>query len=82
MSDDDVIIIRRIGSKLRQVWRNHGTKIIGYVTMAAGAVAVMDPRLVAETLGPHAMQWALLITGLAAVGRGHTNKVPGQVPQQ
>lgn len=64
------IIIRRSVDLLRM----HGTKIIGYVAAVAGAVSVMDPKLVAETLGPHATQWALLITGVSAIVRGHTNR--------
>lgn len=56
-----------------ELWRNHGTKLLGYLTAIAGAVSVMDPKLVADTLGPHAMQWALLISGVATLARGHTN---------
>jgi hypothetical protein len=55
--------------------RMHATEILGYVAAAAGAVAVMDPVLVAATLGPHAAQWALLITGVLAIVRGRTNKL-------
>lgn len=69
--DDDIIIIRRVTS----LWRNHGTKILGYITVAAGAVAVMDAQLVAETLGPNAVRWALLISGFATALRGHTSKL-------
>lgn len=65
------IIIRR-GLELLQL---HMTKVIGYATAIAGAVAVMDPALVADTLGPNAIRWALLISGVATLARGHTNKL-------
>lgn len=57
------------------VWRNHGTKILGYVTIVAGSIAVMDPQLVSATLGPNTVRWALLISGVATALRGHTNKL-------
>lgn len=73
MSEQHRIVIITRG--IREIWANHGTKVIGYVTMGAGAIAVMDPHLVTETFGPHAMQWALVITGISAAVRGHTNKI-------
>ena len=69
--DDEIIIIRRIAN----AWRNHGTKIIGHVTIVAAAIGVMDPDLVKATLGENAMSWCMLITGVAALVRGHTNRV-------
>jgi hypothetical protein len=56
---------------------NHGTKIIGYVAAAAGALTLMDKAMVIKLLGPTAPDWALLIAGVLAIFRGHTvNKVP------
>ena len=76
--EEDIIIIRRaaVVTLLRKVYRDHLTKVIGYAAAAAGAIAVMDPALVVRTLGPDATEWALLITGFAALVRGHTNKLP------
>lgn len=50
---------------------NHGTKVLGYVVSAAAIVTLMDKELVIRTLGPTAPDWALLIAGLGAIGRGH-----------
>lgn len=62
-------------ARMSELVRLHMTKIIGYTTAIAGAVAVMDPALVADTLGPDAIRWALLISGVATLARGHTNKL-------
>lgn len=58
-----------------ELFREHGTKVIGYITVAAGAIAVMDPQLVADTLGPNAVRWALVVTGVLTALRGHTNTI-------
>lgn len=44
---------------------------IGYVATAAGAITLMDKALVARTLGPAAMDWALLLAGVLGVFTGH-----------
>jgi hypothetical protein len=74
--DDEIIIIRRSTAVeiVRRIYREHMTKVIGYATVAAGAIAVMDPALVADTLGPNAVRWALVVTGVLTALRGHTNK--------
>ncbi len=56
---------------LARLIEKHGTKIIGYIAAIAGFVAVADKDLIARTLGPHAVDWALLITGILALARGH-----------
>ena len=75
--EEDIIIIRRSATVtlLRTIYREHLTKVLGYVAAAAGALSVMDPKLVADTLGPGAVRWALLVTGVLAVVRGHTNRI-------
>lgn len=57
------------------LWRQHGTKILGYASIIAAAIAVMDQQLVTDTLGPHAVRWALLISGILTALRGHTNTI-------
>lgn len=57
--------------KLLGLIEKHGTKIIGYVTQAAAFIAIADANLVADTLGPKATAWALLITGILVSARGH-----------
>lgn len=52
---------------------NHGTKVIGYITIAAGFLATADPALVGELLGERWQRWALLIAGLLTALRGHQN---------
>lgn len=49
----------------------HGTKVIGYVAIAAAFVAFADKKLIADTLGPNASSWALLTFGLLGAARGH-----------
>lgn len=49
----------------------HATKYIGYIAAVAGGIAIMDKELVLRTLGPDASDWALLITGVLALTRGH-----------
>jgi hypothetical protein len=58
---------------IAEFFRQNGTKIIGYVTIAAGFIAVADPALVSSLLGPNATRWALLVSGLLTAIRGHTN---------
>lgn len=57
---------------VRYVYRNHATKILGYIQIIAGAVAVADPSLV----GPDTIRWAIFVTGVLTALRGHTNRVP------
>ena len=59
---------------LRHVYHNHLTKILGYAQIAAGAIVVMDPQLVADTLGPNAIRWALVVSGVLTALRGHTSR--------
>lgn len=58
-----------------ELWREHGTKLLGYLQIIAGAIAVMDQQLVTDTLGPSAIRWALLLTGVLTALRGHTNTI-------
>lgn len=60
-------------NEIASFFRQNGTKIIGYVTIAAGFIAVVDPALVTSLLGPNAPRWALLVSGLLTAMRGHTN---------
>jgi hypothetical protein len=57
--------------KLISFISNHGTKVLGWLAAIAGGIAVADKDLVLRTLGPNASDWALLITGIAAIIRGH-----------
>ena len=58
---------------LRALWRHHGTKLLGYIQVGAGAITVMDQQLVTDLLGANALRWALLISGVLTAVRGHTN---------
>ena len=58
---------------LRNIWRHHGTKILGYAQVLAGAIAIMDQQLVNDVLGPHALRWALFASGILTALRGHGN---------
>jgi hypothetical protein len=60
-------------NEITAFFRANGTKIIGYITVAAGFLAVADPALVDELLGGKWQRWALLISGLLTALRGHTN---------
>lgn len=51
----------------------HGTRVIGYLTIAAGFLATADPALVSELLGDTWQKWALLTAGLLTALRGHQN---------
>ena len=75
--EEDIIIIRRprVVAAVVNAWRNHGTKILGYAAIAVSTVPLMDKQLVLETLGPNAMSWCLLISGILTAVRGHTNKL-------
>lgn len=56
---------------LIRLLNDHGTKILGYVGIVAGVIAVSDKELVLRTLGPAASDWAVLILGVGAAIRGH-----------
>lgn len=67
------------------LWRDHGTKIIGYVTAGIGVLATLDATtigLVSKFLGPY---WGgkfalgcLILAGLVTARRGHTNTATAQ----
>jgi hypothetical protein len=59
--------------KLIELLSQHGTKIVGYVTVALGFIAVADPALIGDTLGGNWQKWALLISGVLTAVRGHQN---------
>lgn len=67
---------------IRRWWRLHGTKIIGYVTVALAFLATADQELVGDLLGPNFPRWALLVSGLLTALRGHTNKLPQDNQEQ
>lgn len=73
--EEDIIIIRRPKAveTVVNAWRNHGTKILGYAAIAVSTIPLMDRQLVLDTLGPNAMSWCLLISGVMTAVRGHTN---------
>ncbi len=56
-----------------QFLKDHGTKIIGYITVGLGFIAVADPALIGDTLGGNWQKWALLISGVLTAVRGHQN---------
>jgi hypothetical protein len=58
---------------MKDFLENHATKIIGYITIAAGFLATADPALVGELLGDKWQKWALLIAGMLTAMRGHQN---------
>lgn len=61
-------------------FKNHATKVIGYLTIAAAFFATADPQLVGDLLGPNFTRWALLISGLLMALRGHTNPTRRREP--
>lgn len=55
-------------------WLNaNGTKVLGYLTVSLGFIAVADPALIGDTLGGNWQKWALLISGILTAARGHQN---------
>ena len=60
-------------NELVSLFRQHGTKIIGYVTAAIAVLSVADPVLVTSLLGERGRSWILLIAGILTALRGHTN---------
>jgi hypothetical protein len=58
---------------LIEFFRANGTKVIGYLTVAAGFIAMADPVLIDDLLGGKWQRWALLISGMLTALRGHTN---------
>lgn len=58
---------------MKSFFSKHTTKTIGAVTTAVAAVAVADPALMAQTLGPKGIAWAMLLSGIATAVRGIQN---------
>ena len=65
---------------LAQLWKNHGTKVIGFGTAILGSISFLDAttaHLIEQALGPH---WGhivssalLIIGGLGTAYRGFSN---------
>lgn len=53
------------------IWKSHGTKVLGYITSTIPAVLLID-GLVPETHEKYYLL-ALVLLGGATVKRGHTN---------
>lgn len=56
---------------LLKLWRNHGTKLLGYVTSAIPALLAIE-----GLIPPERQKWwlaASVLLGLLVVARGHTN---------
>lgn len=60
-------------SELFSFFRQHGTKVIGYVTMAISVLSLTDPTLVVSLFGERGRSWILLLAGVLTALRGHTN---------
>lgn len=54
-------------------WREHGTKLLGLLQVTAGALATMDQQMIADLLGPNAMRWIIMATGILTAWRGFVN---------
>jgi hypothetical protein len=74
---------------INDFWRNHGTKLIGFLSTAIGALEFLDSttlRVIERALGP---QWGprvsngvLILAGLATAYRGFLNsaRTPDVLP--
>lgn len=54
------------------IWQ-HRTKILGYLQVAIGALAVADAGMVAEALGKDGLRWVMLTNGVLTAIVGHYN---------
>lgn len=66
---------------MKKFAKNHLTKVIGVATTAVATVAITDPALIAATLGPKGVSWAMLLSGIATALRGVQNS-SNQPPTQ
>lgn len=57
---------------MKSIWDNR-TKVLGYLQVVIGALAVADPVILAQLLGPHGLKWVLLANGLLTAAVGHHN---------
>lgn len=68
--------------KLIQIWKDHGTKILGYAQAVMGTFGAIIAALVAvpDLLEPKTMKYALAVMavlGALTVKRGYTNSAQG-----
>jgi uncharacterized membrane protein YuzA (DUF378 family) len=68
---------------MMNLWKNHGTKIIGFATSLIGALALIDHEtldLIGQVFGPKGgpivTRGILIISGLATAYRGYENSQP------
>lgn len=54
--------------RMKAIWKNHGTKILGFSQVTVGVLAVAD-----GIFSPEAMKWVLLSSGLLTAWRGFFN---------
>jgi hypothetical protein len=67
---------------LQNLWKQHGTKLLGSVTVALGTIAVATPAefSVFGIHGHTALRITVIAAGLLTVVRGFTNVIPPVVP--
>lgn len=68
--------------KLLEFLSNNATKLVGYITVALGFIAVADPALIGDTLGGNWQKWALLISGILTAVRGHQSTAAEKAAKQ
>lgn len=62
---------------IRTLWKNHGTKVIGYATTVAGTIGALDPdtmtALLTAIAGERGPSLAMAVIGAITAYRGHLN---------
>ena len=54
-------------------WKDHGTKILGAITTALGAISAASPDTLSGIFGPKGPAIAVTAAGLLTIVRGFTN---------
>lgn len=55
------------------LWTHHGTKLLGFAQVTAGALAIADPALIGPVFGENGVRYILLASGLLTAWRGFMN---------
>lgn len=71
----------KLWTKFKELWRSHGTKILGWLIVFVGALQEVLPLI--QGIDPkHAGLWALVVgLGGAVIKRGFTNTKNAATPQ-
>lgn len=63
-------------SMLKEIYdfvNSHATKLLGFMQVTVGALAIADQQMLAAAFGPNGLRWIILASGVLTAWRGFLN---------